>query len=118
MTTSENSSLMTGPATNYSSRRQQIAIRKSLLPQHALAALQVDRRREGRAIVNKGVKLAVLAARIDAGGQVGQERIVKLTPREIGRQRLCVHAAQDRAKAQGDELARQLRRRPLPEWKD
>src|SRR5436309_16048404 len=60
----------------------EIAVRESLLAQNHLSRLAPDRRGEQRAMGDKGVKLAVLAAGIHARRQIVQQRFVVRSARE------------------------------------
>src|SRR5438552_132946 len=69
---------------------------------------------EERATEYEGVELAVLAARIDAGRQLREKPLIVEPAREVRRQRLGVHTADDGAKAKPQKFRRQLARIPLP----
>jgi hypothetical protein len=55
--------------------------------------------------VDEGVELAVLAAGIDAGGKVGEQRLVEAAADEGGIELVGIDADEDRLEAGVDELA-------------
>ena len=70
--------------------------------------------REERPGVHEGVELAVLAARVDSGGQVGEEPRVVRAPGERRVEHARIDADDDRREAAVDELAGQLGRCRAP----
>ena len=64
------------------------------------------------------MKFAIFTAGINAGGQVAEKLAVEVTPGEIRRELLGIHADELGAQAAGDHLFRELARRNLPERKD
>ena len=63
------------------------------------------------------MELAVLAARIHAGGEIVEQPLVEPSPGERTVELPRIDARDDRLKARGDELARETGRVPVPEWK-
>ena len=65
------------------------------------------------------VELAALAARVDAGRQLGQQRGIVLPAHERRRQLLRIDAGQDRPDARANHRPRERRRvcRRSPDWK-
>jgi hypothetical protein len=55
--------------------------------------------------VDEGVELAVLAARVDAGWKVGEQRLVEASPDEAGVELVGIDAYEDRPEAGVGELA-------------
>src|SRR4051794_3659676 len=72
-----------------------------------LAELDPDRRPENRAGMDEGVELTVLAAGVDAVGQVGEERLVEAAADEGGVELGGIDADEDRFEAGLDELLRE-----------
>ncbi len=64
------------------------------------------------------MKLAVLAARISCGRQIGEQGVVKEPARELGRQRLGIDATQDGPETEIDETSGQSTAVVPPDWKD
>jgi len=83
-----------------------------------LARLACDRLGEDRSGMDEGVELAVLAAGVDAGGQVGEQLLVIRTPREGGVERSRVQTDDPRLEAGGDELSCQGARVASPQWEE
>ena len=82
-----------------------------------LAGLDRRAAAEHRTGVDEGMELAVLAARIDAGRQVGEQRRVELAAGERRVEHARIDAGEPRAQAAGDHLAREPRRRHAPQRK-
>ena len=74
------------------------------------ANLDADGLPEARAVVHKRMELAVFAARVDAGRQVGQELGVEITAGEFGGEHIRVDACDFRAEAGSDHGRGQLGR--------
>src|ERR1043166_2163735 len=81
------------------------------------AGSQREGRAEHRAIIDAGVELTVLAARIDSRGQLRQEFRSEIPAGEAGIELFRIDTAQARPQTAGDHVACELRGRNLPEWK-
>src|SRR5207248_6047416 len=71
-----------------------------------LAGERRDRTIEHRTLVGERVKLAVFAARVDAGGEITQQRALQLTSSERTVEMLRIDARHHRAQAAGDHFFR------------
>ena len=80
-----------------------------MVAEDGFAALQGQGAVKHRAGADAGVELAVFAAGIDSGGQVGEQRGIKFAAGESGVELLRIHAAQVGAQAAGDHVAGKLR---------
>src|SRR4051794_41053047 len=83
--------------------REQV-LKREAVARHDLSQLDLDRSVEDRAGVDEGVELAVLAAGVDAGGQVGQQRLVKAAADEGGVELPGVDADECRLETGVDEI--------------
>src|SRR5690606_39690728 len=66
------------------SGQEMVGIGEAVVAQDGVAALEGQRVREHRAVAHASVELAVLAAGVDTGRQVGQQVLVEVAPGEAG----------------------------------
>src|SRR5690606_710523 len=81
-----------------------VGIEEALVAEDVLPAAQGEWFGEHRAVPGAGVELAVLAAGVDARGQLPQQRFVEVAPGEAGVEPGSVHAAQRGAQPPGDHF--------------
>ena len=83
-----------------------------------LAHSAADRLGKAWARIDEGVEFAPLAARVDVGGQLGEQAFVVLPTGERAVELLRIDADELGAKAGGDEFARKASRVSAPERKE
>src|SRR5207253_2642882 len=65
-----------------------------------------------------GVELAALATRVGSRRQVRQQRLIVRTSCEVRDENMGIDTAEDRPKAQGEEVPGQAVRVAIPQWED
>src|SRR5713226_4657413 len=96
--------------------RQQIAKHKTIAVYNFSRADRNGKVKD-RAVKNKSVELAVFAAGVSAGREIGEERIVELASSEAAIEDLGIHANGDGAEALRVEETNELERVALPNRK-
>src|SRR6195256_5277328 len=96
------------------SLRQQIAKPESVT-QYFLAGGETNRRLKDGTVENERMEFAVLAARIDAGRQIGEERFVEDATREGRIEDTRIYTNHNCLKTQAQKIAREFARITLPD---
>src|SRR6267378_4016883 len=98
------------------SLRQQIAKPESVA-QHFFAGGETNWRLKDGTVENERMEFAVLAARIDAGRQIGEKRFVENATREGWIEDTRIYTNHNRLKTQAQKIAGEFARIALPDGK-